>query len=239
MKEIKFSTWMLWAAILFTLVLATDYFFLHILFQESKTEVSATETSVSQSVSQSEATQIGEKGTDESFIEGQETLEEPQAISEDQITDNFFKTLQQCAPEIAAQTIGTPEALLAYLQNSVGIKKRDVALENYHLTLADGAVRRVHVIVDDNTNSKDKREIRFFKLDEEGYPERIPLPEGATLKSLLEMGRLDKHEVRQSLVFVDGSSIDIETHNKKVFEFQYNHDGRIFSCRYSNCHCSL
>lgn len=236
MNETKVTTWILWAAILFGLVVAADYFFLHLLFKTDPVtqEVSEKETS------NIEPTEVhSETKMDESFMEAHDPSTGPKPIEKEQLEDNFFVTLQKCASEIAAQTIATPEALLVYLQNSVGVKSEDIALENYHITLTDGSIRRVHVVAADNTNSQDAKEIRFFKLDEEGLPERIKLPKGATVKSLIEMGKLDKHEVRKSMIFTDGSSIDVETHNRKVFEFQYNNRGNVLSCRHSSCHCTL
>lgn len=230
MNETKLSTWILWAVILFSLVITVDYFFFHILFKDSVTQGTSQEDSSD--------LQNNNRKLDDSFIEDRYHSKADAVVRESDFQDNFFETLQNCAPEIAAQTIATPEALLAYLQNSVGIKTEEVSIENYHLTLPDGSIRRVHVVVNDNTNSPDKKEIRLFKLDDEGYPERLDLPAGATLKSLIEMGKLDKHEIKKAATFQDGSSIDAEMHDKKVYEFQYNNHGKVFSCRFSNCHCS-
>ena len=172
-------------------------------------------------------------GVDNSFIIDPATSEQTAPSTK----DNFLESLRKCAPEVAAQTIATPEALMEYLKKSVGIKKDEISVENYHLTMKDGTPRRVHIIAADNTNGNEKKEVRYFKLDEEGYPERIATKPTDTVESLLAEGAVTRHEVRSDLELKDGSSVNLEMHDQKVFEFQFNNHGKVLSCRYSACHC--
>ena len=231
MKTIKLRTWITWGAILFALGVASDYYFLHILFhqkiKEEQEALGAPEISTT-------PTPSGSVGADTSTATVDEDADPDKA---DSTKDNFLVSLQSCAPEIAAQAIATPEALIEYLKKSVGIAKEEVSLENFHLTLANGSQRRIHVVIADNTNSRDKKEIRLFKLDAEGYPERMPLKGNETLESLLNQGRLTRHEAKSQLLLKDGSSVELETHDQKVFEFQFNNHGKVLSCRFKECLC--
>lgn len=231
MRSTKLSTWLLWALALFLLGIATDYYFLHILFHQKQQEA----LQVMQDQSAADPTPEPSKttGADESFLgEKGDT-----AVSADSGKDNFLTSLQSCAPEVAAQAVATPEALMEYLQKSVGVAKEEISLENYHLTLPDGSFRRVHLITADNTNAKNRVEMRFFKLDAEGYPERLALKGDETLESLLALGKVTRHEVKSELLLRDKTSVSLEKHDNKVFEFQYNNHGKILSCRFKECLC--
>lgn len=224
MRPIKVKIWITWALILFSLGLAADYFFLHLLFQQKQQALSE---------SLKTGSLLAEPGDKSSSL--------PESVKETTPADSgkntFLDALKKCAPEIAAQTIATPEALIEYLQKSIGIKHKEIPLENYHLTLDNGDQRRIQILVDDNTNSSDKKELRFFKLDQEGIPERLALSEDETLESLLSKGKITRHEVRSELVLKDGSSLNLEMHDNKVFEFQYNNHGQLLSCRFQDCLC--
>lgn len=234
MEPIKLRIWITWGVILFCLGVASDYYFWHLLFQE---KAGATqEAPVNPAEADSAATpQASAIPADASFIaDTQSTASEPTG----EIKDNFLESLRGCAPEVAAQAIATPEALMEYLQKSVGVKTEEVSLENFHLTLPDGSKRRVHVVVSDNTNSTTKKEIRFFKLDAEGYPERLPLKGNETVESLLAQGTQTHHEARSQLLLKDGSSVNLERHDQRVFEFQFSNHGKILSCRFKECLCN-
>ncbi|NUN05317.1 MAG: hypothetical protein HUU57_06115 [Bdellovibrio sp.] len=234
MKPISLKVWITWGVILFCLGVGSDYYFWHLLFQE---KVGATQDAA-MTPPQTEATatpEASETPADDSFIsEIQGAVSEPTG----EIKDNFLESLKACAPEVAAQAIATPEALMEYLQKSIGVKTEEVSVENFHLTLPDGSKRRVHVVISDNTNSTTKKEIRFFKLDAEGYPERLPLKGDETLKSLLAQGTQTRHEARLQLLLKDGSSVNLERHDQKVFEFQFANHGKVLSCRFKECLCN-
>ncbi|MEN0058987.1 MAG: hypothetical protein AAGB31_09140 [Bdellovibrio sp.] len=224
--EIKIKTWALWALILFSLGLATDYFFFHVLFHTQNPN-SATTPAVAQAASPTEDEDLSTDLAAE--------MDEEDAAASDK--DNFLASLKQCAPEVAAQTIATPEALLEYLKKSVGIQTEEVTLENYHLTLPNGELRRLQLLTADNTNSVEQRELRFFKVDEEGQPDPIALKKEETLESLLAMGTVTRHEVKAQWLLKDSSSISVEKHNERVFELQYNNHGKVLSCRFKDCIC--
>ncbi len=231
MNEIKLKIWITWAVILFGVGLLADYYFMHIVFHgKQHQEIAVVDDTANPPVTVDTAT-ANPKAADNSFLN---TEEDPVTSSG---ADNFLESLRACAPEVAAQAIATPEALMEYLQKSVGIKTDEISLENYHLTLPDGSLRRVHIISSDNTNNPGKKEIRFFKLDAEGIPERLPLNGSETVESLLALGSVTRHETRSQLELKDSSTVSLEMHDKKVFEFQYNNHGKLLSCRFKSCQC--
>lgn len=228
MNSIPLKNWIIAAVVLFLVGAAADYYFLHILFHAKHAEEH-------ESFKNSDISPEPIPSPDDNFPgEKGDSAEAPKAAT---AKDNFLVSLKACAPEVAAQAVATPEALIEYLQKSVGIAKEEVSLENYHITTPDGSQRRIHIITSDDTNSKTKKELRFFKLDNEGYPERLPIRADTTLDSLLSLGTTTRHEIRSTFGLKDGGVLDLEKHDKVVFEFQYNNHGKVLSCRLTDCSC--
>lgn len=225
MEPIKLKTWILWAAVLFILGVFADYYFLHFLFHEKKSDMATPQIEGVMDPTQ--------KPNEVPVVANGSTSEE----NEQNIPDTFLESLKKCAPEIAAQAVGTPEALLLYLRQSIGVAKEEVHIENFHITLPDGSERRLQVLVADNTNTPDKKELRFFKLDKEGYPERLTIKSSDTQESLLSLGKLTQHESKRTIQLKDKSTVAVEEHNNQVYEFQFNNHGRVLSCRLRVCQC--
>lgn len=230
MKEIKFRHWFIWAAVLFILGVAADYYFLHILFHEKPVNSGANSAVISAGESAS-APNTAVTGSEAGTATATQT---PVAVSG---KDTFNDSLKACAPEIAAQAIATPEALIEYLRKSLGVKSEETTLENYHLDQPDGSKRRVHVIGADNTNAKSKKTVKFYKLDEQDLPEEIPLKSDDTVEKLLATGKITRVEKKMDLKLKDGSSVSLEMHDNKVFQFQFNNHGKVLSCLGTDCQC--
>ena len=226
MEPIKLKTWIMWAAILFALGAVTDYFFLHVLFQQKNQTM--------QVPGDGGSTLSPEPVGKPNDVP---VLAPDSATADGKKTDNFLDSLKKCAPEIAAQAVATPEALLLYLRQSVGIASESVSYENFHMKVADGSERRIHVVTTDASNSPDKKEIRFFKLDKEGFPEKIPLKSSDTLQSLMAQGQVHTHEVKREVLLKDKTNLNVEEHNDQIYEFQYSNHGKILSCRVRHCQC--
>ncbi len=115
MKSVTLKIWIIWTVVLFAVGLLADYYFLHLLFQEKHQTFKET---------------ILEPAQESEVLTAQ--------VPQDQ-EDNFLPMLQKCAPEIAAQTISTPEALVEYLRKSVGIRTENQLRDAERmLTLKDG-----------------------------------------------------------------------------------------------------
>lgn len=144
--------------------------------------------------------------------------------------------LKACSPEIAAQAIATPEALVAYLSKSVGVAREVISIENYHLKMADGSVHRVHIL-DTGDNEHNTKEVRYFTLDEEGYPVRDYENEKLGAEKLLSQGTTIRYEAKSTLHLKDSSTLDLEKHDTKVHQIQYRAHGKTLSCFELNCQC--
>ncbi|WP_413586832.1 hypothetical protein [Bdellovibrio sp. HCB274] len=229
MNEIKFKHWVIWATVLFALGVAADYYFLHILFPQKQEILHGAVTDQQPSpgamaaATHMDSTLYGEAGN--------------AAVVADSGKDTFNESLRACAPEIAAQAVGTPEALIEYLRKSLGIKSETILLENYHLDLPNGSKRRIHVIGEDDTNSKNKKVVKFYKLDAQDLPEEIPLRADDTIEKLLASGKITRVEKKMELKLKDDSSASLEMHDNKIFQFQFNNHGKILSCLYKECQC--
>lgn len=216
MQKVKPKIWIIWAVILFSVGLVADYYFLHILFHEKKgSKEAAIEASPSGTASEKQ-------------------LNQSEVLSEvpDTGKNNFLVTLQQCAPEIAAQAISTPEALLLYLRKSVGVVSEEITLENYNLILPSGSVRRIEVV-----SRGKKNDIAYFEVNAKGTSKSLPLKKNESLQELLAQGKLQNHRMKTQAVLKDGSTLTTEIHDNEVYEFQFNNQGKIISCRYTECRC--
>lgn len=238
MGSIKFKTWLTAVVVLFVLGVLADYYFLHLLFNE-KQQILNGSVPAAAVINDSGSPSNTSEQTDEDTIKANPPVRTDDSATNDVIEnkDNFLQSLKSCAPEIAAQAIATPEALIEYLRKSIGVKSEDVSIENFHLLLKDGSKRRIHVVASDNTNSKNKKEIRLFTVDAEGYPDPVPLKGTETLESLLSMGQIQEHEVKSQLTLKDGGTVTLEKHGNEIFEFQYTHQNKVLSCRLKDCQC--
>lgn len=223
MKPIKLKTWIIWSLILIALGLVADYFLLHRFFQDSPR--------VTKNI------YINKSLTPPSSSAPETAAPVVATNKEDSAKDNFAASLKKCAPDFVNPNVNSPDSLIEYLSREIGVKKKDVLLENYHLELRDGSKRRIQVLGSDNTNSSDRIEVRFFKLDAEGIPERIPFPDGESIQSILNQSTITHHELRTHWVLNNKTALNLEFHNKSVFEFQITHLGKVLSCRYRSCFC--
>lgn len=233
MRPIKLKNWIISILFLIGLGLIADYYFLHVLFHQKNQSAQEVEDGAAELEGIIPAWNAPAPGVlPKTEDNGSDEEQEP-----DSAEDNFLENLQKCSPEAAAKNVISPDDFVTYLKEVVGIEKQETDIENYHLRLTDGSVRRVHVTVSDSSNDGNRKEIRLFKLDDEGYPERLPLKKNQTLAALLDQGEVFRKELRGRWELRDGTHLAVEMHNDSVFEFQYKGDGKILSCRLKKCLC--
>jgi hypothetical protein len=223
MNRIKLKTWLLWSLILIALGLVSEYFLVHRSPVDSSQELVSHNFTLNLLQSSPSPSDI-QTGAINRF-------------KEESQKDNFLSSLKKCAPDLNDPTVDSPESLIQYLSHEIGLTIKDPILENYHLELRDGSIRRIQVLGSDNTNSSNKVEVRYFKLDAEGIPERIPFPPGESLQSLLTQSQVLRHELRTHWVLRNGTLLNLEWHDNSIYEFQMHHLGKILSCRYRSCTC--
>lgn len=230
MNPKHFKTWFISAVVLFSLVMAADYLFLHVLFKGSELEIQESGNDVYFANKDKPSEKLEQ--IDESFIS-----EPGNNPTSEKSENNFLEALKQCAPDIAAQTVSTPEALVAYLSKSVGAGREIITVENYHLKMTDGAVHRIHVL-DIGDTEHNTKEIRYFSLDEEGLPVREYNQEHLGLEKLLQRGTLLRHEQKSELELKDGGKLSLEKHDNKVVELRYFFKGSSLVCAETQCLCN-
>lgn len=156
---IKFRQWLIPAVVLIGLGLFVDHYYPQEISPNKPPRISlVTPTADAQVVSPSAETPLA-----------QETLA-PAADS-----DNFQSMLLACQPNLATADLKSPEAYYEHLKKQIGVRKSETDIENYHLRLSNGAEMRVQVLPVDNTNSNSAKEFRVFRLDDEGFPQRVNL----------------------------------------------------------------
>lgn len=155
----------------------------------------------------------------------------------------FERALSECLSLNSSVPIKNSNELVKYLMSLN--PKRNIEIENYHIKLAQGEERRIHLIPKENGDSGSKKEMRYFKLDKDGIPERIELPaEVVKLKTqdqvlaLLSQGQLTFKQSKEVWLFEDEMSLNVDFQNNKVFEFQLQVQTQSFSCRVNDCECT-
>lgn len=236
MDQDKKIRWGLIIVVFFFVGLAVDYFFLHILFQVKLKEHQRLEQTLPP-VEKPSSQQPQASPSSPTTIAAQDPQAQAASLAQ------FQEKAAQCmGPELGKS--GSPDELMSALEKINPVVKSQFQLENTHIQLPDGSQRRMHLIVADNTNHKNALELRYFKLDAEGLPERIELspeqtfnPKPAFLESLKKQGTVIFHQTKDTKTLKDGASLVLTKVNEKVYEFQIFNHGKTFSCREFNCVC--
>ncbi len=166
------------------------------------------------------------------------------AVSTTTEASSLKTALRECGPGLGLSKEATsPDDLVQQMEQQVGVKEKKKDLENYHLQMADGSQRRVHLIYYDGNDSK-KLEMRFFKLDAEGYPEPVRIsnslkwnPRPEAVRSFLEQGQLLHHESKNQWLLQNGKKILMEIHDGRIFDLQIRGSNESLVCRENACRC--
>jgi hypothetical protein len=236
MDNTKKIRWGLIIVTFFFVGLAVDYFFLHLLFQEKLKEQQRLEE-VMPTAEKPSAQKLEAHPSAPTAVRLQEAPTSAGSPAE------FQEKATVCmGPELGQSA--TPDDLIRNLEKTNPVVKSQFQLENTHIQLPDGSERRLHMIIADNTNHKNARELRYYKLDAEGLPERIELsseqtynPKPEYIQSLLSQGKIIYHETKDTKTLKDGTSMVLTKVNEKVYEFQIFTHGKTLSCREMSCLC--
>lgn len=160
-----------------------------------------------------------------------------------QVAD-FQKKIHDCFPDLNVEGITNSEQLLRQEVTDNPVQKTQFEMENTHIELPDGSLRRIHLIPSEKANSANILELRYFKLDAEGLPERIPLSDKETynpskefIDSLKSQGRVVFHQTKEHRWLKDGTQIEINRVDHQIFELQISQPDKTLSCRALRCLC--
>jgi hypothetical protein len=157
---------------------------------------------------------------------------------------DFQKKIHDCLPDLTWVNIETADQLLKSEIAGNPVQKLEFEMENTHIELPDGSLRRIQLIPSEKVQSSKNSELRYFKLDSEGLPERIPLSEKETyrpskeiIEALKSQGRVVFHQIKQHQWLKDGTQIEINEVDGRVFEIQIAKPDKTLSCRDIQCVC--
>ncbi len=130
--------------------------------------------------------------------------------------------------------------LAADLEKTYGVQSKNRDIENFHLRTATGEEKRIHITME----SPDKKQVRFFGVDDEGLPVPIPLtPEQRKMntedliESLKSEGQIFLHQTKERWLLGNGSSFIVTFENNETREFQIFGAARTLSCLENSCQC--
>ena len=165
------------------------------------------------------------------------------ALEATEPSEYFEKSLTECISLNTFNPLRSSSELIQYLQSLNPTKS--IQIENYHFKLPNGDERRVHLIPTENGDKGVGRELRLFKLDSDGMPERIEAgsqleknPTNEEVQGLLSQGKVFYHQTKEVWTFPDDMNLNVEFQNNKVFEFQLQVQTQTFSCRLNDCECT-
>jgi len=232
----KKTRWALVIITLFIVGLVIDHFFLHLVFQKKIKEQQQENRSIEKENTQSSATLP--------HVIGETAPKREMATPTQELVRQFQENVKACLGDHELSQSPNPESLIRHYLEKNPPQSSQFQLENTHVRLPDGSTRRVHLIHSDGGNSKYGTELRYFQLDEEGLPVRIPLkpeetfnPKPEFLDSLKKQGHVIFHQVKENKLLKDGTNISLNTVNNKVFEFQIFGKEKTLSCRELDCLC--
>lgn len=236
--------WTLIILVLFFLGLLVDYLFLHLVFKEKEAAMAG-----------STVDGTGTNGADTVVqVPPPPPSENPQAsptvstgTSSPAMIEKFQKEIVKCfGAESPYAKMSSADELVKQILETHPAQKSQFEVENTHVRLNDGSVRRLHLIQSDASGGKNTRELRYYSLDAEGLPVLIPLPDKdrlnpseAFIDSLKKEGTVIYHQVKENRTLKDGSSISLDTINNSIYEFQLFSKEMTFSCREIICQCRL
>lgn len=242
--------WVLVILALFFLGLLVDYLFLHLLFKERRHVSPAPITAPATDTGGGDTTNSEQTPQDRSVSLTPPPMNRANAAvsaapSSDRAVKEFQQEIAKCFGAKSPYTASaTADEFIQKVLAANPVAKTQFEVENTHLRLKDGSVRRIHLIESDRSNGRSAREVRYFRLDAEGLPVAIPLPEKdrvnpseTFLASLKKDATVEFHQVKENKFLTDGSNISMNTINDRIFEFQLFGKNTSFSCREIDCRC--
>jgi hypothetical protein len=237
--------WTLISVVLFLLGLSVDYMFFHVVFKEKWNGITITPGSI---MTKSPTSPLASPPPAPS-ASITESMASPHGDSSGslapEVLQKFQKEIAHCfgADSPLAKSTNT-DRLVEQILASNPTQKAQLEVENTHVRLKDGSIRRLHLIPSDTSSSQSAKELRYYSLDNEGLPVLIPLPEERRLNptpeflaSLLSEGTVVFHQLKENRFLKDGSHLSLNTINTHVFEFQLFSKEKTFSCRELECQC--
>ena len=209
-------------------VLLIDQFFLHILFPIKKAEFVK---NVNQKVQ--ESLQAHPPSEDLTPAPTPQPTLKPRPV---QNLTNFKTAAEECLGGEWTSSID----LAKNLEKTYGVQSKTKDIENFHLKNQNGEERRIHITAE----SADKKQVRYFAVDNEGLPIPIPLTAeqrkmtpDQQIESLKAEGQVFLHQSKERWLLGNGSTFLVTFENNMTREFQIFGPFRTLSCLEDSCQC--
>jgi hypothetical protein len=149
-------------------------------------------------------------------------------------------SFKQAAEECLGGTWSSSENLAKDLERTYGVQTKNKDIENYHMKIASGEERRIHITI----GPLDRKSVRYFAVDDEGLPVPVPLkPEQRNLtpdqliEELKTEGQIFLHQSKERWLLGNGSTFNVTFENDQAREFQIFGPSRTLSCLEDSCQC--
>lgn len=219
------------------LVLLADYLFIHLLFPLKKAAMMQELNAKVESALNPNQTAAGASAPGEPALNPTESVN---ANSGAALPANSFKQeLEKCLPGAKDEN---PTALAKRYASQ--LKTSELVVENFHLALPNGEERRLMLIPSDRDNAKNRPEVRWFKVDQEGLPVPLTLkdedafdPKPAFIESLKKQGRVIFEQRKEANTYADGTHALVEWVDGSVRELQLRLPTQSLNCSNLDCRC--
>ncbi|MBX2987285.1 MAG: hypothetical protein KF802_05245 [Bdellovibrionaceae bacterium] len=228
------KTWLVSVLVAMGLVLAADYFFLHLLFPLKK-------AALMEEMNRDVEEHLRENPTEPPPTPDNDPEAAPAPEPGAKNESSFRKSVQECFKgQVSARD---PKDLLRGLKRQ-GLVLNEVTVENWHVRRPNGQEERIMVVASDRENANGRKEVRLFGVDDEGLPVPKPLPAAKAfdpkedfIAALKKPGRLVFHQRQESHNGPEGLSASVEWVNEDVRDLQVFLKEKTLSCRDSDCRC--
>lgn len=225
--------WKLWIPLLLFIGLVIDFYFLHILFREKNKQLfleDVQKMGFTQKII-SPFKEMNQKLT---------TIDKTNAPTP-LIAEQFKKCFANNKVKLNSDLkITNPTELFNLLKQNMA-NDPFVRIENYIFLDNYGIEHRLHITPNEKNNN---RQVQLYKLDIEGYPTKISLPDLLNgdqwqnhLEDFLKNNKVIFHQVKAQLNTVDQFNVQYELHNDLIFRMQITNSQAQLNCDQESCHC--
>lgn len=154
----------------------------------------------------------------------------------------FKETLAKCFPHLS-DAINTPKEFVDNWKSLNSTAAEDIDFIHYFFKDDKGSEIRAQIVYT-NAEGRPVRELKLFKVLDDGLPDPIELPpqdrynpSNTTLTKYINFESVFETQKKWSSKSPGSSSIEVEESNSDVTEFQLFQKNTIFRCHEGDCEC--
>lgn len=154
----------------------------------------------------------------------------------------FKETLSKCFPHLA-DAINTPKEFVENWKSLNSTAEEEPDFIHYFFKDKNGQEIRAQIVYS-TAEGRPVRELKLFRVLEDGLPDPIELPapdrynpSNTTLSKYIDFNSVFETQKKWSAKSPGSSSIEVEESNSDVTEFQLFQKNTIFRCHEGDCEC--